>query len=769
MSAAPDRPQASARGAGTLMDASPAHKADPAGHDPDADLTRAVEQKLLDMAYGRVRQSVALTAIVFVVFVWLFRNHFPTNLKIVWVCGMVLIAMLRLLLSRAYDRADGAAREHPRWRTLFFVAAVAAGLGWAFGPVMLMPAAGQVESMLLVLTALAVSAVSVSALGGQVLAMLSFQACLLVPSLLALAATGGEVEQQAAAVMFAGMVSLMIVGRASSAATRALVETELRLSRSVAETSAARERAEIASQAKTRFLANMSHELRSPLNAVIGAAQLLRTEERDVQRQAQLVDAIQSSGTNLLGLIDNILDLSRIESGKLRVVPLEFHLIDCIDTALATAGLAARAKGLRLACIVEPRLPPWRLGDAGALRQVLLNLLGNAVKFTQQGDIVVHVQHDGSEDGDGVRIVVSDTGTGIGPEALAHVFEPFRQADEGTMRRFGGSGLGLAIVRQLTDAMGGHIAVSSVPGQGSEFTLVLPLPRTVQQEPPASTHARRVAFVEPHGASAQALQALLTRMGCVAVQCIDAQALQAWCRSTQSTPGGGWLLLCNDDPRIRSLLPIALRYVPPDRILGMSGAQTPDAALPDGVPAIASRVLKPVLRAALTSCLVQAERAAPTERRVAEQPGATTTGAGSEPGAGLRILVVEDDAVNRTIVNRMLQHAGYRVSLAADGQSALATLREQRFDLVLMDWQMPDMDGLEVTRRMRDGTAGDAARQVPVVALTANAFAEDRQACLGAGMNDFLTKPVLASTLTATIVRWTRHDAARDAAAPNRP
>jgi two-component system sensor histidine kinase BarA len=243
-----------------------------------------------------------------------------------------------------------------------------------------------------------------------------------------------------------------------------------------------KERAEAASIAKTRFLANMSHELRTPLNAVIGAAQLLQAQDErslaeaiePLASQAHLVEVIRQSGLNLLGLIENVLDLSRIETGMLELSPEDFNLLDCVEAALATAAVPARVKGLAMACIVDAHLPLWRRGDPLRLRQVLLNLLGNAVKFTLQGEVVLRVEPGAGEGG--LRFVVSDTGIGIGEGSLEHVFEPFRQADDGANRRFGGSGLGLAIARQLVEAMGGRIGVESRLGEGTRFIVELSLP-----------------------------------------------------------------------------------------------------------------------------------------------------------------------------------------------------------------------------------------------------------------------------------------------------
>ncbi len=521
----------------------------------------------------------------------------------------------------------------------------------------------------------------------------------------------------------------------------------------------AKEQAEAANVAKTRFLANMSHELRTPLNAVIGAAQLMKADDQDAERRAQLVDAIQRSGTNLLGLIESILDLSRIEAGELKLHPQDFHLVECIDTALVTAGLAARAKGLQLACFVAPELPAWRHGDAARLRQVLLNLLGNAVKFTLEGEVVVRVE--AGEAPHTVRIGIADTGVGIPAASLPHVFEPFRQADESSSRRFGGSGLGLAIVRQLIDAMGGQVSVDSAPGRGSCFRLTLPLPpaHAVPAEPPATS--RDVAFVEPHEASAEALQALLERMGCASRRCRDAADVAAWCAAGAAGGGGErWMLVATDTPRAADLLEPAIELLDARRVIGMSSIESYDVDVSRDAFLLPRSVVKPVTRTALASRFIShAER--PTTRPVPldlmthEQLDALT-----------HVLVVEDDALNQAIVCGLLRHAGYRVSAAGDGRAAIEALKEDTFDVVLMDWQMPEMDGIEVTRRVRSGAAGEVARQVPIIALTANAFAEDRQACLDAGMNDFLTKPVLAAGLMATIERWARKRVAATGPSP---
>ena len=516
----------------------------------------------------------------------------------------------------------------------------------------------------------------------------------------------------------------------------------------------AKEAAEAASQAKTRFLANMSHELRTPLNAVIGAAQLLQAGHAAIPGSVQpadagqthLVESIQRSGLNLLGLIENILDLSRIEAGELALSGEDFHLLDCVDAALATAALSARAKGLELSCVVDPALKPWRHGDPLRVRQVLLNLLGNAVKFTPSGDITVKLTC--GADPEELLVSVADTGIGIGAASLQHIFEPFRQADDGADRRFGGSGLGLSIVRQLTEAMGGRISVQSRLGEGTRFDLCLPLAHASLQpaEPPAL--ALDVAFYEPHDPSAEALGAQLQRLGCAHARLRTADDMDRWLGALAQS-GRAWMLVCCEGTQASALIDHLGDRLGSDRVVGMASRQAVEACSRVGSRTFARSLMKPVLRTALVSEFGPLANGLPRgePRTIAAESGAT-------PPARAHVLVVEDDPLNQTIVCRLLSHAGYLSTAASNGAQALALLGERTFDLVLMDWQMPDMDGLEVTRRIRAGGAGQAASLLPIVALTANAFAQDRVACLAAGMDDFLSKPVLAENLRTMVARW---------------
>lgn len=508
-----------------------------------------------------------------------------------------------------------------------------------------------------------------------------------------------------------------------------------------------KERAESASRAKTSFLANMSHELRTPLNAVIGAAQLLQQADAE-HEQAHLVEIVRSSGINLLGLIENVLDVSRIEAGELPVSCDDFNLADCLEAALATASVAARAKGLTICGIIDPELPVWCNGDAMRLRQVVLNILGNAVKFTARGEVVMHASL-GSGPGR-VRVSVRDSGIGIDASKHHEIFEPFRQADETTTRRFGGTGLGLAISRRLVRAMGGDITVCSAPGEGAEFSFEIALAEPATHIVGAAPLGHHVLYFEPHAGSAEALATLLMRSGCHGERIRTLADLRSWMAGAPARDAAGilpWLLVATDSAACTELLEHAGEWIAAGRLIEMNRSDSAAESVARRRFGLPRGLVKPVLRGALVSRLgvghgagTRADHAAPDDAEV----------------SGL-ILVVEDDPTNQLIVGSMLQGAGYQVLTADDGGHALALLREHSFDLVLMDWQMPDMDGLAVTRLIRAGAVGAYGEHVPIVALTANAFAEDRTACLAAGMNDFLTKPVLARQLLEVVERWILH------------
>jgi two-component system, sensor histidine kinase and response regulator len=714
----------------------------------------SVEFRLLDSAYQLGFFNIALTTLMVPLFGYLFYGLIPLDIMREWGAALVVNVVLSwpLYIAWYFKKKTVNASNVARWRWMFFALLCVAGLSWTVGPCLMIPVGQGVQLALFVGILLAVCAVSATTMAAQPAAMNAFLISALVPAAIAAWLTDNPALHILGVIIACGLASLVLTGFRASVDMRDHFEVRAQLRQSVRDANAARQFAEQASLAKSRFLANMSHELRSPLNAVIGAAQLLKTERNNPASQEHLVDAIQRSGKNLLGLIDNVLDISRIEAGEMHLELDDFHLLDCIDTALATAALAAQSKGLALACIVEPGLQAWRHGDGLRVRQVLLNLLGNAVKFTEEGEVIVKVQR--GRGADEVIISIRDTGVGIAPASLASIFEPFRQSDDAAARRFGGSGLGLSIVHQLAQAMGGSVTVQSQVGQGSQFKLTLPLPTASKIPDAPAALDELVAYFEPHEPSAQALGAHLKRMGCLAQRVQSKSDLQDWLRAQQQVGGAPWLLLACDTAAAADLLEAAHDVIAPQRIVGMVRG---DALAPKGqvnLLKLPLNMVKPVLRTALVSRLVTLRRGALSAPMTlsAKLDGQTPTARG-------HILVVEDDPLNQMIVCRLLSHEGYTTTTACSGQQALDLMATQPFDLVLMDMQMPGMDGLEVTRRLRAGQAGTAGLETPIVALTANAFAHDRAACLEAGMNDFLSKPVQIDLLVAAIARWLKDGA----------
>jgi two-component system sensor histidine kinase BarA len=515
----------------------------------------------------------------------------------------------------------------------------------------------------------------------------------------------------------------------------ALKELTDELRETAAAADVARRLAESASVAKTRFLANMSHELRSPLNGVIGAAQLLEKSHHDPAFRQELVRIIQTSGTNLLDLIEDVLDVSRIESGKVQTERQPFDLVQCVEAALAPTAASAAVKGLKLECHIDADVPGWCIGDAARVKQLLLNLLGNAVKFSDTGTVSLTVSRASTSPV--LSFCVADTGVGIPASQLLTIFEPFQQGDISTTRRFGGSGLGLTICREIARLMGGDVSVESEPGSGSRFTLRLPLPSLAHPGGLLALVGRPVRCFEPVVANRRSLEALLQRLGCPVEFFDTAAEVEAGLAQGGARPARPdvWLVAA-DAPGASQVL----------RALHSSGAYR-TAVLGGRVDGAAGcEVLsRPVTYSALQAFLAGREAA-----------GVNTGETSRRRALREKVLIVEDDPVNRLVVSAMIEGSDFQCIVATNGTEALAKLRHEHFDAVLMDWQMPDMDGLEVTRHLRAGACGEINRAVPVIALTANAFAEDRNACLAAGMNDFLTKPVQSQTLLQTVQRWCR-------------
>jgi signal transduction histidine kinase/DNA-binding response OmpR family regulator len=551
-------------------------------------------------------------------------------------------------------------------------------------------------------------------------------------------------------------VTLLLIAlvRSKDMQARELRQRNLLIERKVEEQTKelakARDQALDASRVKSEFLASMSHEIRTPLNAIIGMSELL-SETPLSGEQKKYLDIFRKAGDTLLSLVNDILDLSKIEAGQLRLETIPFDVVQTVEESIEIYALKAAEKNVELVGAIAPDLAPGRSGDPARLRQILLNLISNALKFTERGDVVVRAEADAARGPDYLRFTVSDSGIGIPKEKLESIFESFTQVDSSTTRKYGGTGLGLTICRSLAGMMAGDIRAESELGRGSRFVFSVRLPPAGQSPPAAPVvplRGRRVLLVDDNAAAREAVAAYLHAAGAEVTEAAGAAEALAG-------PLG---------PGARAFEAVLVDC----RMPGMSGFEFVEALRQknDAVPVVMMLAAadlnhhKDRLRhLRVGAYLIKPVKQGELLRQFGEIISGVDTGAAAaaaapaqqRPERSLRILLVEDNADNRMLVRAYLKNLPWELVDAENGQVAVDKFRDGRYDLVLMDVQMPVMDGRQATQEIRALETASGASRTPVIALTAHAVKEEIDRCLEAGCDGHLSKPVKKATLLDAI------------------